>query len=255
MGSKIDGFVVATRERKLGEPLTQAALLLVDLLDNETMPADMLDASDELDRVDKIRGMLKQASDAFSELEDERSQQLYDLMAQKSMQNFSRNGKTRYLTEEVYVGADKDQGGVNNPNLMQWLEAHGMANIVKLGVNAGSLRSGVKEWLGAHPTQFNHDEFGLLDADELAALAMNHELSEEHRALAISRYDSLAESLGLEPIEEPAMVPEGGGPAVPARTVSPREQLHRRRRDRAELLGMVKITRTPKVGSRAVPKK
>lgn len=94
--------------------------------------------ADEMQRLKRLKEALKLCTDAVQQHLDTLDERLYETMIEEEFQNFNRAGFTYYLSNKRYVRA---RGGVNDPNLIQWLEQHDHADVAAKKINAQTLRS------------------------------------------------------------------------------------------------------------------
>ena len=65
------------------------------------------------------------------------------MMLSEELQNFSRNGRVYYLRTDTYVSAIADR----KPDLIDWLKANGLGELVQETVHPRTLTATVKELL------------------------------------------------------------------------------------------------------------
>lgn len=174
MGEKYEALLVAARTAPTDE-IDKMAAKLVDLVTPDPDGGDVFSLADELLRLDQAKSILKYAAEACEEVLGETNAILYDEMLANETQNFSKSGKTFYLTSQTYVQAKPEAGGTANPELIAWLRDNGRGEIAKESVNANSLRAAVNEWRKQNPTTAVVDGDFVEGEELLAALDIDAE--------------------------------------------------------------------------------
>lgn len=104
---------------------------------------DILRLSQELkDLRDHKDALSEQLKEVNARIEDTETA-LAEAMVSKEMQNFTRDGFTFYLRDQLFASAVKDR----REELHDWLKENGYGGLVKEVVHANSLRAFVKEQL------------------------------------------------------------------------------------------------------------
>ncbi len=91
------------------------------------------------DRKDALQDELKAINAEIKEIDRE----LAEMMLSEELQNFSRNGRMFYLRTDTYVSAIADR----KPDLIDWLKANGLGELVQETVHPRTLTATVKELL------------------------------------------------------------------------------------------------------------
>lgn len=213
MSEKVEEFILKQQRLRGDDRLALFAEAAVTLLDADAATEDLFTAADQLHEINEFKDLVALLVKAINEQVDRRNEILLELMTESETQNFSRKGEQYYLTKTSYVQARKELGGLQNPNLVGWLEDHELGGIVKPTINAQTLRGTINTWLETHPVEVVEDG-DFLEGQEL--------------------YDAL----GLKPI-----VDEDSG-----HVVTEEEQLEARRAEIERLNELVLITEKPYVG-------
>jgi len=91
------------------------------------------------ERKDALQDELKAINAEIKEID----RKLAEMMLSEELQNFSRNGRVYYLRTDTYVSAIADR----KPDLIDWLKANGLGELVQETVHPRTLTATVKELL------------------------------------------------------------------------------------------------------------
>src|SRR5690606_19577634 len=110
--------------------MTQATATMFELADR------LLDLRE---RKEQLSELLKAVNAEIEEVD----RQLSELMLAEEIQSFVRSGRMFYLKTETYASAVSDR----KPELIEWLKANGLGDIVQETVHPRTLSAVVKELL------------------------------------------------------------------------------------------------------------
>lgn len=180
MAGKVEAFIESTKKIKEDDPLAPLALAVRDALNHTLRPGKLNDHADQVAWLKLVKKLVAEAAEVVNEHLELRNTGLYDHMLEDEMQSFNRKGQMYFLTKQTYVQAKPELGGTSNPNLITFLENHGMSEIAKKSVNAQSLRSSINNFLEENPVEITIEgdlidctDFGIYEALGIEDLALD----------------------------------------------------------------------------------
>jgi len=106
-----------------------------------TQTAEVFELADRLidlrERKEQLSELLKQVNAEIEEVD----RQLSELMLAEEIQSFVRSGRMFYLKTETYASAVSDR----KAELIEWLKANGLGDIVQETVHSRTLSATIKE--------------------------------------------------------------------------------------------------------------